>query len=67
MNRDEMIKSAKETVSRMDPENKDIKLVHAERFFAGTVIVLDYFTSRPKASRLCLLRRHRSCNSFAEL
>ena len=42
MNRDEMIKSAKDTVSRMDTDIKDIRLAHAERFFAGTVIVLDY-------------------------
>lgn len=48
MNREEMIKSAKEAVSRMDTDIKDIKLTHAERFFAGTVIVLDYLIREQK-------------------
>jgi hypothetical protein len=48
MNRDEMIKAAKDTVSRMDADIKDIKLAHAERFFGGTVIVLDYLVREQK-------------------
>lgn len=46
--RDELIKSARETVAKTDPEVKDLKVTHAERFFSGMVVVIDYVLREQK-------------------